>query len=70
MFNFLSLKVLSSNEKSRAHTSSIEHNGLKKDFLELQSMRNEVLSFRPRGMFNPKYQKVFIKILFYRIPYK
>ncbi|XP_050426423.1 kinesin-like protein costa [Adelges cooleyi] len=51
--------VLSSIEKSRVHTSSniMEHNNLKKSFLELQHMRNEVLSCRPKGMFNPKYQK-------------
>lgn len=38
----------------------IEKGDLKKDFIELQNMRNKVLSTRPVGMFNPKYQKVFI----------
>ncbi|XP_015372760.1 PREDICTED: nuclease SbcCD subunit C-like isoform X2 [Diuraphis noxia] len=53
------LGVLSSVEKSRVHTSSnlIRNDNLKKEFLDLQNMRNEILSSRPRGMFNPKYQK-------------
>ncbi|XP_022170360.1 uncharacterized protein LOC111033758 [Myzus persicae] len=53
------LGVLSSVEKSRVHTSSnlIENDNLKKEFLDLQNMRNEILSSRPKGMFNPKYQK-------------
>ncbi|VVC33108.1 Hypothetical protein CINCED_3A009059 [Cinara cedri] len=57
--NLSNLGVLSSIEKSRVHTSSnlIEEDNLKKEFLELQNMRNEILSARPRGMFNPKYQK-------------
>ncbi|CAI6355173.1 unnamed protein product [Macrosiphum euphorbiae] len=57
--NLSNLEVLSSVEKSRVHTSSnlIENNNLKKEFLDLQNMRNEILSSRPIGMFNPKYQK-------------
>lgn len=56
------MKVLSSIEKSRVHTSSnlIENDNLKKEFLELRDMRTAILSSRPKGMFNPKYQKVFI----------
>lgn len=34
---------------------------MKQEFLELQNLRSEVLSLRPIGMFNPKYQKVLIK---------
>ncbi|XP_025207227.1 uncharacterized protein LOC112603041 [Melanaphis sacchari] len=53
------LGVISSIEKSRVHTSSnlIENDNLKKEFLQLRDMRNAVLSSRPKGMFNPKYQK-------------
>lgn len=60
--------MLSSIEKSRVHTSSnlIEDDNLKKEFIELQIMRNDVLSLRPKGMFNPKYHKVFnIKFMKY-----
>uniref|UniRef100_A0A2S2PKF9 Kinesin-like protein n=1 Tax=Schizaphis graminum TaxID=13262 RepID=A0A2S2PKF9_SCHGA len=57
--NLSNLGVLSSIEKSRVHVSSnlIGNNNLKKEFLDLQNMRNEILSSRPRGMFNPKHQK-------------
>ncbi|KAE9524146.1 hypothetical protein AGLY_015511 [Aphis glycines] len=57
--NLSNLGVLSSIEKSRVHISSnlIGNDNLKKEFLDLQNMRNEILSSRPRGMFNPKYQK-------------
>ncbi|CAH1731346.1 nuclease SbcCD subunit C-like isoform X1 [Aphis gossypii] len=53
------LGVISSIEKSRVHTSSnlIENDNLKREFLELRDMRTAVLSSRPKGMFNPKYQK-------------
>ncbi|XP_015376557.1 PREDICTED: uncharacterized protein LOC107170866 [Diuraphis noxia] len=53
------LGVLSSIGKIRVHTSSNlnEKVYLKKEFLNLQNMRNEILSSRPKGMFNPKYQK-------------
>lgn len=67
-FHFL-FKVVSSIEKSRINTPSnlIEDYDLKKGFVELQSMRDEVLSFRPKGMFNPKYQRVRILILLSKI---
>ncbi|XP_022182622.1 autophagy-related protein 23-like [Myzus persicae] len=57
--NLSNLGVLTSIEKIRVHTSSniIENDNLKKEFLDLQNLRNEILSLRPRGMFNPKYQK-------------
>ncbi|XP_025194250.1 autophagy-related protein 23-like [Melanaphis sacchari] len=57
--NLSSLGVLSSIEKSRVHMSSnlIGNDNLKKEFLDLQNMRNEILSSRPKGMFNTKYQK-------------
>ncbi|KAL4126284.1 hypothetical protein QTP88_010507 [Uroleucon formosanum] len=57
--NLSNLGVLSSVERTRVHASSnlIENNNLKKEFLDLQNMRNEILSSRPRGMFNPNYQK-------------
>ncbi|CAH1731946.1 uncharacterized protein LOC114126616 isoform X1 [Aphis gossypii] len=57
--NLSNLGVLSSIEKSRVNISSnlIGNDNLKKEFLDLQNMRNEILSSRPRGMFNPKYQK-------------
>ncbi|KAL4100931.1 hypothetical protein QTP88_020956 [Uroleucon formosanum] len=57
--NLSNLGVLTSIEKIRVHTPSnlIENDNLKKEFLDLQNMRNEILSSRPRGMFNPKYQK-------------
>jgi len=60
----MQFQVLSSVEKSRVHTSSnlIENDNLKKEFLDLQNMRNEILSSRPKGMFNPKYQKVFTRV--------
>jgi len=60
----MQFQVLTSIERIRVHTSSsnlIENDNLKKEFLDLQNMRNEILSSRPRGMFNPKYQKVFIE---------
>jgi len=60
----MKFQVLTSIEKIRIHTSSsnlIENDNLKKEFLDLQTTRNEILSSRPRGMFNPKYQKVFIQ---------
>ncbi|XP_060856715.1 uncharacterized protein LOC132934432 [Metopolophium dirhodum] len=58
--NLSKLGVLTSIEKIRVRTSSsnlIENDNLKKEFLDLQNTRNEILSSRPRGMFNPKYQK-------------
>ncbi|XP_050529960.1 kinesin-like protein costa [Daktulosphaira vitifoliae] len=57
--NLSNLGVITSIEKSRSHTSCniIEQNNLKKSFIELQLMRNEVLSCRPKGIFNPKYHK-------------